>query len=189
MANAGVQARLKAGEDDDVASDLVLCAQGDRSALRRIFDAESARMIGVATRILRRRELAEEAVQDCFVTIWQKAASFDPHLGSARGWLYTILRRKALNILRDGRREDLVESVDDHVGEPPVWQQAYDRLDSTSRLKRCLETLDEVKRKAVLMSFVVGYTHGEIAALLRVPLGTAKSWISRGLVALRACLS
>src|SRR5215217_8600123 len=85
------------------------CAAGDRAALRSIYDAEAPRMLGVAMRLLRRRALAEEAVHDTFVQIWLKAASFDPSRGQARTWLYAILRNRALNILRDESRTDLVD--------------------------------------------------------------------------------
>ena len=94
------------GEAASPASDLNralgLCAGGDRSALRVVYDSEAPRMLGVAMRLLRRRALAEEAVHDTFLQIWRKADSFDPMKGDARSWLYAILRNRALNILRGG---------------------------------------------------------------------------------------
>jgi RNA polymerase sigma factor (sigma-70 family) len=80
------------------------CAGGDRSALRMIYDSEAARMIGTAQRLLKRRALAEEAVQDAFVAIWKNAATFDPDRGGGRTWIYAIVRYRALNILRGERR-------------------------------------------------------------------------------------
>ena len=80
---------------------LLACAAGDKLALRRIYDAEAARMLGVAQRLLRRRALAEEAVQDAFVLIWRHAARFDPERGSGLTWIYAILRNRSLSILRD----------------------------------------------------------------------------------------
>ena len=91
---------------------LSLCAGGDRSALRAIYDSEAPRMLGVAMRLLRRRALAEEAVHDPFLQIWRKADSFDPMKGDARSWLYAILRNRALNILRGENRTDLVEDFE-----------------------------------------------------------------------------
>jgi RNA polymerase sigma-70 factor (ECF subfamily) len=79
--------------------------------LRQIYEAEAARMLGVALRLLRRRALAEEAVHDAFVQIWRKAASFDPARGQARSWLYAILRHRALNIRRDEDRIELASST------------------------------------------------------------------------------
>jgi DNA-directed RNA polymerase specialized sigma24 family protein len=116
------------------------CAQGDRAALRAIYDAEASRMLGVALRLLRRRALAEEAVHDSFLQVWQKAASFDPKRGE------------------------------------------------TEALKRCLDRLEPNRRKAILLAYVHGLSHGEIAGRLGVPLGTMKSWIRRSLLVLRECL-
>ena len=75
-----------------VAAALIRCATGDRTALRVIYDAEAARMVGVARRMLRRQDLAEEAVQDSFMRVWRAAGTFDPNKGAARSWLYAILR-------------------------------------------------------------------------------------------------
>src|SRR3954453_6759425 len=89
-----------------------LCARGERAGLRAIYDLEAPAMIGVAMRILRRRDLAEEAVHDCIVQVWRKAESFDAARGQARAWLYTVLRNRALNILR-GERKDGGANEDD----------------------------------------------------------------------------
>ncbi|NGX94416.1 MAG: RNA polymerase subunit sigma, partial [Candidatus Afipia apatlaquensis] len=85
---------------------LTRCTVGDRSALQMIYDSESARMVGVARRILMRQDLAEEAVHDAFVRIWRGAGGFDPHRGSAIGWLYAIVRNCALTIHRNEHRYD-----------------------------------------------------------------------------------
>ncbi len=97
----------KAGE---IEAALLACAAGDKSALRRIYDAESPRMIGVAQRLLKRRALAEEAVQDAFVLIWRHAARFDPQRGAGLTWIYAILRNRALSILRDEKRTETSEA-------------------------------------------------------------------------------
>src|SRR5687768_4553459 len=94
----------------DYAGMLKACARDDRAALRTLYDQEAGRMISVAQRIVRRRELAEEVVQDAFMQIWRKAGSFDEELGSAQAWIYTILRNRALNLIRDGAREDLIDA-------------------------------------------------------------------------------
>jgi RNA polymerase sigma-70 factor, ECF subfamily len=175
----------------DYAATLGACARGDRGALKQLYDEEAGRLIGIAQRIVRRRELAEEVVQDAFIQIWGKAGSFDPDLGSARGWIYAVVRHRALNMIRDGAREDLIDgdSLDGIPDSSTTAEDALDRLSSDSRLRRCLEWLEEEKRKSLLLSYVAGYSHGEIAALLRVPVGTAKSWVRRGLLALRTCMS
>lgn len=178
-------------ENFDYVGALRRCASGDRAALESIFSVEAGRLLAVAFRLLRRRDLAEEAVQDAFVQIWRRAATFDPTRGSGRGWIYAVLRNRAINMLRDGAREDLVG--DDYL---TAWRdgesmahEAFERLPLENRLRRCLDGLDAEKRSSVLMSYVAGYTHGEIAGRLAVPLGTAKAWVRRGLAALRECMS
>lgn len=175
----------------DYAGLVQACARGDRQALRSLYDEEAARLIAVAQRIVRRRELAEDVVQDAFVQIWQKAATFDASLGSARAWIYTIVRHRALNVIRDGAREDLLDTdelaaVQDRA---TVVDDAFGRLASESRLRACLERLDQEKRQSLLLSYVAGYSHGEIAGLMRVPVGTAKSWVRRALTALKECMA
>jgi RNA polymerase sigma-70 factor (ECF subfamily) len=175
----------------DYAGTLNACARGDRAALRRLYDEEAGRMIAVAQRIVRRRDLAEEVVQDAFIQIWRKADSYNAEIGSARSWIYTIVRNRSLNLIRDGAREDLVdaETLDRVRDQDSEITDAFERLSKSSALRRCLETLEPEKRKSLLLSYVAGYSHGEIAAHLRVPLGTVKSWVRRGLLALRDCMA
>ena len=97
-------------EQDKLGAALKACAAGDRKGLAVIYESEAARMVTVAQRILRRHDLAEEIVQEAFLQIWNKAWQYDPSRGSARGWIYAIVRSRSLNALRDGGREDLTET-------------------------------------------------------------------------------
>lgn len=174
----------------DHASLLKACAGGDRSALKQLMTAEGGRMLGVARRMLRRADLAEDAVQDAFVLIWRKAHQFDPARGSAKGWVYTILRNRCLTMLRSEDREIATapEQVAD-ASDQAVLDTAFARLDTAADLRRCLETLDPGTRRAILASYVLGRSHGEIAGRMEAPLGSVKSWVRRGLLKLRECLS
>lgn len=176
---------------DDLDTALAACANGDRNALRAVFDREAGRLIAVAERIVRRRELAEEVVQDAFIRIWTHAHQYNAERGSARGWIYAIVRNRALNLLRDGNREFTVEEVETirESEQADEVMAAWQKLDRNSRLYDCLGALDETKRRGILMAYVGGYSHGEIAERLRIPLGTTKSWIRRGLSALRECMA
>ncbi len=167
------------------------CAQGDRLALRAIYDSEAPRMIGVAMRLLRRRALAEEAVHDTFLQVWRKADSFDPARGEARSWLYAILRNRALNILRGETRTDLVEDFEPMglVSEEENAEAVMMRLSESGSLKRCLERLEPARRQAITLAYIHGLSHGELAGRLGIPLGTVKSWIRRSLVSLRECMA
>lgn len=172
--------------------DLILdIAKGERSALAQLFQSESGRLLAIAHRILRRRDLAEEAVQEVFLTIWRTAAGFDPAKGSARGWLTVMTRNRALNMLRDGARMDYEDG--DRLAElgdrAADARAAFEALSIKDAIRHCLAALDASKREAVLLCYVTGLNHGEAAATMKVPLGTVKSWVRRGVAALQECLS
>lgn len=175
----------------DHSSLIMACGRGDRAALQQIFRREAGAMIGIAARIVKRRELAEEVVQESFVAIWRNAARFDPAIGSGRAWLFQIVRNRALNMLRDTSRELPTDSevINAAVDAGSDFENAYERLANNSALKRCLEELEPRRRQGILLAFVEGMSHGEIAAKLKVPLGTTKSWLRRSLIALRECMA
>lgn len=170
---------------------LARIGSGDREAFAGLFASEAARLIAIAKRIVRRRDLAEEIVQDSFIAAWKSAPSFDPLRGRARAWLTTMVRNRALNVLRDSARIDYVTPVDIEAfrDRGPEAESAYRALADGDALKRCLERLEERSRRSILLAYVLGYSHGEIAAELRAPLGTVKAWIRRGVIALQECLS
>lgn len=166
-------------------------AGGDRAALARLFELHAGRLLGIALRIVRRRELAEEVIQDAFVAIWNRAGQFDPARGSASGWMSAIVRNLSLNVIRDGARLDFVdgETLAELGDRRADALGAYGRLPDGNALRRCLGLLDAAKREAILLAYVVGMSHGEVAGQLDAPLGTVKAWIRRGTTALRECLS
>jgi RNA polymerase sigma-70 factor, ECF subfamily len=178
-------------ESPDIAALLTRIATGDRAALAGLFDLEAGRLVAIARRIVRRQDLAEEVVQDAFVAVWQRASQFQPERGSASGWLTTIVRNRALNLLRDGSRIDYhdgetLAAIGDRAADA---LNAFDALSERDALKTCLAQLDEFKRRAILLCYVTGLNHGEVAATLNAPLGTVKAWIRRGTIALQECLS
>ncbi|HEU0071454.1 MAG TPA: sigma-70 family RNA polymerase sigma factor [Alphaproteobacteria bacterium] len=181
---------MATSSDFDARRALRACADGDQQALKALYAQEGGRMIAVAMRILRRRDLAEDVVQDAFVRIWRQAGLYDPNLGSPRAWIYTIVRNLALNLLRNGKREDVVDDQEltalsdaDAEGDP------LSRLADSSSLRRCLEQLEPQRRVSLLLAYTEGLTHGEIAGRLGLPLGTVKAWIRRSLLALRECMA
>lgn len=174
----------------DHATWLKSCADGDREALRALMQAEGGRMLGVARRMLRRPDLAEDAVQETLVLVWRRAHQYDPARGNAKGWVYTILRNRCLTLLRREARDVATDPETlDREADTMVLDQAFDRLGTTTDLRRCLERLDEQTRRAILSSYVLGHSHGEIAGRMGAPLGSVKSWVRRGLGKLRECLS
>lgn len=176
--------------DFDHAAALAGCARGDGTALRALYDREAPSMIGVAFRIVRRRDLAEEVVHDAFLQIWRKAGQFDPLLGSGRTWIYAIVRNRALNVIRDRSREDLVEAGElEALADQDDHEDLLSRLPERDALRLCLDRLDRPRRASIVLAYVGGFSHGEIAGRLGVPLGTVKAWIRRSLIVLRECLA
>lgn len=169
---------------------LAACARGDGGALRALYDAESGSMLGLAMRLVRRRDVAQDVVQDAFVMIWRNANRFDPQKGSARAWMFAILRYRALNALRKSSREvELDEGVAEAVpDDAPDPQQALGQMQESAALRRCLEGLDEPRRKPILLAYLDGLTHIQIADRLAAPLGTIKSRIRLALRDLQECL-
>lgn len=178
----------------DHASLLKACAAGDKSALGQLMAAEGGRMLGVAARMLRRRDLAEDAVQEALVLVWRRAHQFDPGRGSAKGWIYTILRNRCLTLLRreDGEVPQDPAAIAGSIEADPARaavDTAFERLGTASDLGRCLAELEPATRRAILSCYILGYSHGEIAGRMQAPLGSVKSWLRRGLLRLRECLS
>lgn len=165
-------------------------ATGDRLALRAIYEAEGARLNGIAFRMLKRRAAAEDVVQDTFLQLWKSAHSFDGRAGYGRAWLTTLLRNRALNVLRGEARTDLIENFEPLglASEGESAEERVSRLSDESALKRCLEKLDAPRRNLIVLAFTEGLSHGEIAAKLGAPLGTVKSWLRRSLLSLRECM-
>jgi len=140
--------------------------------------------------VLRRRELAEEIVQDCFVLVWRSAHTFDPARGTAMAWLARIVRNRCIDVIRQrGRETPLdnapIESLEDPTSSPADLA-ALSR--DASRLRHCLDELAECPRKILMLVYYEGLTYQEAAVRFGVPLGTVKSWIRRSLVRLRDCM-
>jgi len=167
------------------------CAAGERDALRSIYERDAGWLIAIAYRIVRQRALANDAVHDAFLQIWRKASTFDPARGSARGWIYSVVRNRARSMIRDHRREEPVDDsyLDALPGRELDPLEALTAASEASELARCLGQLDERQRRCIMLAYLDGYSHQQLALRLETPLGTVKSWIRRGLAALRKCLS
>jgi RNA polymerase sigma-70 factor (ECF subfamily) len=170
-------------DDANLAPLIAATAARDREAFRRLYDAAAPRLFGIALRILGRRDLAEEATQDAFLSIWDQASRFDPERGGALAWMTVILRRRAIDRLRASpwlQREiaDDIDGVD----------AAVSALPDTLALRQCLERLQIATRRAIVLGYLHGMSHQELSRALEAPLGTIKSRVRRGLAALRECL-
>jgi len=168
---------------------LAAIAGGDREALKSLSGAQSARLFGIAMAILRDRPAASDVLQETFLRVWQRAGQFDPGDGDAEAWLASIARHAALDIARSRGRE--APTDDPGLGDAAIDPDALDALgaaEAGARLRDALQRLEPKLRQTIVLGFVHGLSHPEIAARLNEPLGTVKSWIRRGLIGLRESL-
>jgi RNA polymerase sigma-70 factor (ECF subfamily) len=174
-----------------LASLLRASAGGDRRAFARLYDATAPQLFAVALRILKRRDWAEDALQEAYVSLWHHAASYRAERGAPLAWMATIVRNRALDRLRRRREGVPLDAVPDFAERadpgPTPLEQAL-RSDAARALQACLDRLGERQRQAILLAYFDGLTHEELAAHLGVPLGTAKSWVRRGMERVRECL-
>lgn len=176
--------------DDPRGALLLAAARGDRAAYRQLYEAAAPQLLGLALRMLGRRDLAEEAVQDAFVAAWRHAGTFEPARGTAMAWLARILRNRCLDLLRRrGREAPLDErAIADWADPAPGPAEEAAEAEAARRLRRCLGELEPSPRRGVMLVYYGGATFEEAAAAMQAPLGTVKSWVRRSLARLRSCL-
>lgn len=175
---------------------LQAAARRDRNAFRSLYDASSPRLYGLALRILGRRELAEEVVQESFVAIWHHAAEYESALSAPMTWMTTIVRNRAFDLLRRNRQEaagdagTLDGNAFGSLEELAVTPADTVRMSGEAQaLADCMAALEEKHRQVVGMAFFHDLSHSDVAHKLTLPLGTVKTWIRRSLARLHACLS
>lgn len=178
------------GSPDD-AELVTRCADGDAAALATLYDRHASGAYSVAMRITGNGRDAEDVVQDAFMGLWRRAASFDSGKASTRTWLFAIVHHRAIDCLR--RRRDPSHSLDSEGTVPTGLQVAdiatgvLDRLEG-EHLWSAVRQLSAVQRQAIELAFGRGLSHQEVASMTGVPLGTAKSRVRLGLARLRAGL-
>ncbi|HET9069100.1 MAG TPA: sigma-70 family RNA polymerase sigma factor [Amaricoccus sp.] len=165
------------------------CALGDQEAFRRLYDIAAPKLHGVALRILGHRGDAEEATQEAFVRIWQKAGRFQSGRGSGPGWIVAIARNAAIDRLRMRKAptRDIADMVD--LADPgPSPEASAAAAQDRRRIEGCLGQLPEDRARAVRGAYLEGHTYEELARSLGIPLNTVRTWLRRALIALRKCL-
>jgi RNA polymerase sigma-70 factor, ECF subfamily len=170
---------------------LVAVAAGDQLAYETLYERVSPQVLGVALRVLRDRSLAEEVSQEVLVEVWRKAARFDPERGSGSGWITTLAHRRAVDRVRSEQasrdRDDRVSRRDEVRAFDEVADEVQIRLDHW-QVRRALATLTERQREAIELAYFSGHTYRDVARVLGIPEGTAKSRLRDGLLRLRAAL-
>lgn len=187
-------------DEQEIKRLLLATAARDVDAFARLYKRCAPLLLGVAQRITRRRELAEEVLHDSFTRIWRAADTFDP-LGAPVGWLTTIVRNRAIDVMEthDVSRVDSYHAALDDKPEASLDQmfdwgsttEAGDALDETrllTFLRRCLGELAANERQSLVLAYEHGLSHGDLAVHLAKPLGTVKTWVRRGMLNLRSCV-
>lgn len=176
---------------EELSALLGACARRDRDAFAKLYRATSPKLFGVALRILKREDWAEEVLQDTYVNIWNHAGGYASGLSAPMTWMTSIVRNRCLDWLRKPRAE-----VNDAEGEI-VGRTASDLEGPLALLERsadaraiaaCLKSLEPRQRQTIVLAFFEGLSHSELAAHMREPLGTVKTWVRRGLIRLKDCL-
>ena len=173
---------------------------GDRAAFAGLYERTSGHLFAVVLRIQRDRALAEDLLQEVYVSVWKSAAGFDAARSQPLTWLTHIARHRAIDSLRrtgtqprtqslhgdgDDDSDNLVDQVASNTPGPlDLLGQASDARE----LSQCMERLSPPQRQSVALAFFDGLSHAEVAAQLQEPLGTVKSWVRRALATLKTCL-
>ena len=190
--NAGM-----AEQPDDLLMALIdRVAQRDELALKALYDLTSGKLYGLALRVLGKNEWAEDALQDTFLQIWRNAPDYRASLSPPMAWLGLIVRSRSLDLLRRRKadREHLRDEIDDHMaetleGDSPNPMDTSLASQQAWALHQCLGRLENKQREVVSLAYLRDLSHGELSEQLKLPLGTVKTWIRRGLDQLRICMS
>lgn len=166
-------------------------ARGDEQAFGGLYDATAARVHGLVLRVVRDPAQAEEVTQETFLEVWRTATRFDPDRGSALSWLMTIAHRRAVDRVRSaeasGRRDSTYHDTSRPVEHDSTAEAATTALEAR-RVRQAMQDLTAVQREALELAYFGGYTHTEVASMLDLPVGTAKTRIRDGLIRLRDTL-
>jgi RNA polymerase sigma-70 factor (ECF subfamily) len=173
--------------------------EGSAEAFERLYRDCAPLLLGIAQRIVQRRELAEEVLHDAFAKIWHGAASFDPLATQPAAWMAAIVRNRAIDVRasHDVSRVGSYDAAPDGDGDALLerlvdWNAGADESEDGRRalqwLRECLARLAAAERQALVLAYHHGLSHGELAAHLRKPLGTVKTWLRRGMANLRHCV-
>jgi RNA polymerase sigma-70 factor (ECF subfamily) len=174
---------------DELATLLSRVALRDRKAFARLYDLTSPKLFSIAIRILRDRTEAEEALQEIFIKVWQRAERFEPDQGGPMTWLAAIARNHAIDIIRARKPQtsDLDDAFDIASPDPGPEATAINTSEG-SRIDGCMRTLESDKADAVRKAYVEGLSYQELADFYKIPLNTMRTWLRRILLKLRECL-
>ena len=170
-------------------------ALADEKALRELYDLTSSKLYGVAVRVVSNREWAEDVLQEAFINIWRIAGDYKASLSPPMAWMALVVRSRGLDFLRRraSDRADKMQELDDVIsdtveGNSPNPMDTAMASEQARVLHQCLGQLGNKQREVVSLAYMRDLSHGELAEQLKLPLGTVKTWIRRGLEQLRGCM-
>ena len=179
-------------ESEPLVGLLAATARGNRDAFSQLYRETSPKFFAIALNMVRRRDLAEEILQEAYLAIWRRASLYSPARGGPSAWMASIVRYRAIDRLRAQKRTasevSAPEGDVDAVADRSVLDIPVDFSDAIS-LQGCLSGLAEKQRNAILLVYYYGLTHEELAERLKAPLGTVKTWVRRGLLQLKDCMA
>lgn len=180
---------VRGSQPDSVEQLLGQVARGDAEAFEQLYDAMGAQVYGVARRVVRDPERAEDVTQEVFLEVWRKAPGFDEARGSATTWMMTITHRRAVDAVRRNETQKKYDgrAVPDEVTRDEPADDLI-RAEEHSAVRDCLDTLTSLQLESVRLAYFNGYTYAEVASLLDKPLPTIKTRMRDGLIRLRDCL-
>lgn len=183
-------------QQQELATLLERVALQDAAALKALYDRTSPKLYGLALRVVRRREAAEDVLQESFLAVWRLAGDYRASLSPPMAWLGLIVRSRALDQLRRraSERESQTQPFDEPLaeglaGEGPGPMDTAQAGEQAWALHQCLRQLESRQREVLSLAYLRDLSHSELAAQLRLPLGTVKTWIRRGLDQLRTCMA
>ena len=174
---------------DDLGSLLGRVSLKDRAAFSKLYSAASPKLFSVLLRILRQRAEAEDALQEVFVKIWQRADRFRPEEGRAQTWMTAIARNHAIDMLRARKPQaSVIDEAYDLASDEVDPETAAVNRSEGDRIDRCMKTLESDKADAVKRAYVEGLSYQDLAEMYNIPLNTMRTWLRRSLLKLRECL-
>jgi RNA polymerase sigma-70 factor (ECF subfamily) len=182
--------------DSELMTLLDRMAKQDEAALKALYDMTSSKLLGLALRVVNNREWAEDVLQEAYMHIWRAAVDYRASLSPPMAWMGLIVRSRALDFLRRraAERMHLTQELDEVLsdtleGDAPNPMNTALASEQAWALQQCMNQLDNKQREVVSLAYLRDLSHSDLAEQLKLPLGTVKTWIRRGLEQLRGCMA
>src|SRR5947209_14695287 len=180
---------LRTLADEDL---MALVRDGEPRAFEVIFDRHSGAAFSLAYRMCGRRAMAEDVVQEAFVSLWRSGARYDATRGSVRTWVLSVVRNRAIDAFRreaaKGSRDVSEEGIAERMPAPELTDTEVERRDEARQVRKALVSLPPDQRQVIELAYFGGFTHSQIANMLELPSGTVKGRMRLGLSKMRLAL-